>query len=206
MPLTESITIDTRMKKTIKFFIAMSIIGLSSCNSNQTQTPNNILQQDSTKILDTTSQTTGKVNEEIKYETYCNQRFGFCIDYPNEILFPQGESGNGDGQIFKSRDAENILWAYRDFRDNIDPEIQYTIETAYNEDSRGNNPDKPKRVITYKKLGNNFFVVSGYDDDKIFYQKSIMRDGQLVTCLIEYKESDKNIYNKISDRIFKSFK
>lgn len=194
------------MKKIIKLLIAMTAVGLLSCNSNQTQTQDNNLQQNSTKKLDTTSQNIGTVDEEIKYETYCNQRFGFCIDYPNEILFPQGESGNGDGQIFKSKDAENTLWAYRDFRDNIDPEIQYTIETAYNEDSWGNNPDKPKRVITYKKLGNIFFIVSGYDDGKIFYQKSIMREGQLVTCLIEYNESEKDIYNKISDRIFKSFK
>lgn len=182
------------MKNIVRLFTTILAVGLLSCNSNQTQKP------------DTDSQNIETVEKEINYETYCNQRFGFCIDYPTDMLFPQGESGNGDGQIFKSKDAENTLRAYRDYRDNIDPETQYTIESAYNEDSWGNNPDEPKRVITYKKLGKAFFVVSGYNDGKIFYQKSIIKDGQLFTCLIEYNESDKEIYNNISDRISKSFK
>lgn len=146
------------------------------------------------------------VSPDIKYETYCNGKFGFCVDYPVGILYPQGESGSGDGQIFKSKDAENTLRVYRDFRDNIDPDTTYNIETAYNEDSRGNIPDKPKRVITYKKLEKSFFVVSGYNNGKIFYQKTIMSNNQLATCIIEYREVDKKMFNVFSEKIFNSFK
>ena len=191
------------MKKIIELITAIVTVGLISCNNNQVQTKDKPLQQDKTQRSDTISKTT---EEEIKYETYCNQRYNFCIDYPSGRLFAQGESDSGDGQTFKSKDADNTLKVYRDFRDNINPDQTYTIEDAYNEDSRGNNPDKPKRVITYKKLGKNYFVVSGYNEGKIFYQKTAITSGELKTCLLEYKEIDKEVYNKISDRIFKSFK
>lgn len=150
--------------------------------------------------------TTPEKQDDFKFETYCNGRFGFCIDYPSSKLYPQGESGNGDGQVFKSKDAETTLWVYRDFRDNEDPDVEFEIATAFNLDSWGNNPDKPKRVITYKKLGKKFYVVSGYNEGKIFYQKTIITDEGLATSLIEYPESEKEYYNKVSETIFKSFK
>ena len=34
------------------------------------------------------------------YHTYHNPRFGYSIAYPKDILYPQGESDNGDGQKF----------------------------------------------------------------------------------------------------------
>src|SRR5437588_5064694 len=39
------------------------------------------------------------------YRTYTNARFGYSISYPASVLVPQGESDNGDGQIFRSRDG-----------------------------------------------------------------------------------------------------
>lgn len=144
--------------------------------------------------------------QEIKYDSYCNSRYGYCIDYPAGILFPQGEAPSGDGQVFKSKDAENELLVYRDLRDNITMDEPYSIQTAYEEDSRGNDLEKPKKVIVYKKLGKNFFIVSGYNSGKIFYQKTILREEGLVTSYLEYRESDSSLYNKISERIFSSLK
>ena len=143
---------------------------------------------------------------EITYDTYCNSRYGYCIDYPAGILYPQGEAPSGDGQVFKSRDAENELLVYRDLRDNFTMDEPYTITTAYEEDARGNDPEKPKRVIVYKKLGKDYFIVSGYDNGKIFYQKTILREEGLVTALLLYRESDKSFYDAVSERIFKSLK
>ena len=145
-------------------------------------------------------------NEYFKFETYCNVRFGFCIDYPSGRLFPQGESGNGDGQIFKSKNAATTMWVYRDFRDNEDPDSKFDIESAFILDTGVENPEKSKRVITYKKLGKNFYVISGYNNEKIFYQKTINTDAGLATSLIEYPESEKDYYNKVSETIFQSFK
>jgi hypothetical protein len=142
---------------------------------------------------------------EIKFETYCNKNFAYCIDFPSEILFPQGESDSGDGQWFKSKDGESTLAAYRDLRDNMDIKA-FELSKAYQEDSRANDPEKPNRVVTYKKLNKDNYVVSGYDDGKIFYQKTIISDGMLATSILHYREKDSFIFNKISERVFKSFK
>ena len=40
------------------------------------------------------------------FQTYHNSRFDYSIDYPANLLFPQGEAPNGDGQIFASADNE----------------------------------------------------------------------------------------------------
>jgi hypothetical protein len=169
-------------------------------------------------VLDSCSGTNGKGNAssgateslgaapaEIRYDSYCNEQYGFCIDYPVEILLPQGESDSGDGQAFKSKDGENTLLVYRDLRDNSDPDGNFTIQQAFQEDIKIY-PERSNREVTYKKEGENFYVVSGYNNGKIFYQKTILSDGKLVTCLLEYSESEKERYNKIAEYIFSTFK
>lgn len=140
------------------------------------------------------------------YESYCNAKYGYCVDYPDKILFPQGESGSGDGQVFESKDKENSLTIYRDLRDNMDPDVKFDISTAYQEDSDVTGSRKPK-TVTYKKLGKTFYVVSGYEGKKIYYQKTFLsEDGQLVTCRLVYAERDKALYNPLLDHIMKSLK
>jgi len=187
----------------IIFLSATGFLGLTGCG-NKTSSPNDPAGTGNEKTTENSAQ---KENTgEITYKTYCNNRFGFCIDYPSDKLYPQGESGSGDGQIFTSKDAENTLWVYRDFRDNEDPDANFNLESAFNTDSQGNNPENPKRVITYKKLGKTFYVVSGYDSGKIFYQKTILTEQGLATALFEYSEKEKDVYDKVSEKIFKSFK
>ncbi len=195
------------MRKTINCIAVVFISLVFACNNgNKDKREDKAFQETHEEKSDTIPEYKVPAKATLSYKTYCNARFGYCIEYPSEILYPQGESGNGDGQIFKSKDAENALIVFRDFRDNIDPDIQYTIEMAFNEDTWGNNPDFPKKVITYKKLGESFFVVSGYNNGKIFYQKTILSDTQLVTGILVYKESDKEIYNSIAESVFSSFR
>lgn len=144
--------------------------------------------------------------ENIKYENYCNGRFGFCIDYPANTLFPQGESANGDGQVFMSKNAETILSVYRDYRDNLNPKESYDISQAFDEDTWTDASNESKRVVTYKHLGKDYYVVSGYNDGKIFYQKTILTKDGLATALIEYSETEKDFYDKVAEQIFKTFK
>ncbi len=45
-------------------------------------------------------------------DSYCNARFGYCIDYPANILIPQEEAVNGDGRKFTNRKGEVILTVF----------------------------------------------------------------------------------------------
>ncbi len=46
---------------------------------------------------------TANAQNNIKYKIYCNSKYQFCADYPDGILFPQGEPDAHDGQVFLSK-------------------------------------------------------------------------------------------------------
>ena len=51
-------------------------------------------------------------NRQITYKKYTNARFGYEISYPENLLLPQGEADNDDGQRFLSPDkqVEMLVW------------------------------------------------------------------------------------------------
>lgn len=134
------------------------------------------------------------------YETYHNDRFDYSIDYPKDRLFPQGESDNGDGQKFLSKDADVSLLVY-----GSNNALDKSLEELYREESRGGTAENPKKVVTYKMMADNWFVVSGYNSGRIFYQKTMLSSGELKTFILEYDESQKEIYDPIAKRLEKSF-
>jgi len=146
--------------------------------------------------------------QEINYRNYLNQKFGFSVDYPYEILTPEGESDSGDGQVFRSKKTpNNTLTDCRDYLESMDPDTKYTLEVSYKKHVNAFSKKGNGRNITYKKFDKKFFVISGHKDNgDIYYQKTIIIDDNLCSCLLEYRVADKDIFNKISERVFKSFK
>jgi hypothetical protein len=134
------------------------------------------------------------------YDTYHNDRFDYSIEYPKDVLFPQGESDNGDGQKFLSKDADASLIVY-----GSNNALKQSLEEVYREESRGGTTENPKKVVTYKLLEDNWFVVSGYNSGRVFYQKTIFHDDVLKTFVLEYDESQKELYDPIAKRLEKSF-
>ncbi len=53
-----------------------------------------------------------EANAQHQYRTYRNVRFDYSISYPADLLSPQGESVNEDGQRFVSRDGRTELLVY----------------------------------------------------------------------------------------------
>lgn len=135
------------------------------------------------------------------YHIYHNPRFDYSIAYPKDILYPQGESDNGDGQKFLSKDADASLIVY-----GSNNALSQSLEDLYLEESRGGTHEKPTKVVTYKVLKNNWFVVSGYKSGKVFYQKTILNKNQFKFFYFEYPESKKKIYDPITKNIATSFK
>lgn len=135
------------------------------------------------------------------YRTYHNNRFNYSISYPAGVLYPQGEADNGDGQKFLSKDAEVVLIVF-----GSNNALGQTIKDMYAEASRGGTTDHPKRVITYKTLKNNWFVVSGYEKKKVFYQKTFLIGGVETTMRIEYPERRKRVFDNVTAKIARSFR
>ena len=135
------------------------------------------------------------------YNQYCNARFGFCISYPNTFK-AQGESYNGDGQEFISADGKSSLLVYKDVREAI-----YESETECRTQSYLSDitSDETKQV-TYKKKGDNFYVVSGYQGSMIFYQKTIFTEQGMMTAVFTYPTAQKVKYDAYCSKLLETFK
>jgi hypothetical protein len=129
------------------------------------------------------------------YKTYSNARFNYSISYPANVLTPQGESANGDGQVFRASDGSAEMRVYG--RNNVSHE---TLQGLYLQLSHqwGNR-------VTYKVKRQDWFVVTASVNRKIHYQKTILRHGVLKTFEIEYDSSRRATFDPITTRISKSF-
>lgn len=135
------------------------------------------------------------------YKTYHNSRFDYFISYPEDVLFPQGEADNGDGQKFLSKEADVELLAY-----GSNNALNQSLEDLYHHESRGGTGQDSKRVVTYRVLKGNWFVFSGFNSGKVFYQKTILKNDQFKSFYFEYPESKKSIFEPILKNISTSFK
>ena len=130
--------------------------------------------------------------QRVVYKTYTNARYGYTISYPSSLLVPQGEADNGDGQAFRSRDGSAEMRVYGS------QNMGGGLAAAYSEAQEG-------KDVSYKIIKRNWFVVSGRNGGKIFYQKTMIRGDVLKTFTIEYDESQKATYDAVTARIARSF-
>jgi hypothetical protein len=132
------------------------------------------------------------INQGVTYRTYSNARYAFSIAYPVGILVPQGEPDNGDGQKFVSRDGRASLTAFGSNR--LDRSLQDEFQSA-----------QENRAVSYKVLKRDMFVVSGTENGKIFYQKTLLRGEVFKTFILEYDEQERATFDSITSRIARSF-
>src|ERR1043165_4857848 len=131
------------------------------------------------------------------YQTYANARFKYSISYPADLLVPQGEAENGDGQVFREKSDSSVEMRV------------YGGYNAMNETLRSRYADlvhKWANGVTYKVIRRDWFVVSAMVNGKIHYQKTILRGDVFKTFEIEYDAVRGSTYNEATDRIAKSFK
>ncbi len=130
---------------------------------------------------------------QLTYDTYCNSRFDYCVEYPT-TLEPQPEAENGDGRLFISKNKKVKLFAWANI--SLDEDLESKLETTI----RG------KKVV-YKAVKKDWFIVSGYNKDgNIFYQKTILSNGIFKTVILEYPIAEKPTYDKVCEKLAKSFK
>lgn len=134
------------------------------------------------------------------YRTYHNARFDFSISYPADVLIPQGESENHDGQEFRSRDGRAEMLVYGSYN-----ALNQTLRQLYSEET---NPsaDHPHRIVSYKTSKGNWFVVSGIEEGRVFYRKTMLTKGIFKTFHIEYDESQKDRFDSLTAQMVRSFR
>lgn len=136
-----------------------------------------------------------------RYSTYRNARFSYVISYPTDLLTPQGESDNGDGQKFLSRDGQVEMSVY-----GSENASDQSLRDLYQSQLRREGNDQSKSQVTYKVLRGNWFVVSGYERERIYYQKTISSGGVFKTFRIEYDKSRADVFDKVTKKVAASFR
>ncbi len=134
------------------------------------------------------------------FQTYVNPRFGYRVAYPADFL-PQGESDNGDGQVFRnpSDGAELRVWG------NLNPLGETLTEALRAELDRC---AADERRVTYHRAGRGFLVVSGYEADgaRIFYLRKLVSPRRQVGFEFVYPAASRARYDRDVDAIANSLR
>ncbi len=178
------------MKLTTGFFIAL-IIGLfASCGPKA----------DKAAAEDTTAQ------PQAPDYKYCNAKYGFCIIVPSDSLIVKEGSDTEEGRVYVSANGnEDALLSIH--TGNRDASIKGGInelKAAFDKDVSATKDDRTNTVNTFK---NTEYIIMGYRGrSTIFYQKTIISKGQIVTAYYEYDDKVKDTYYQLIDAISRTFK
>ncbi len=121
----------------------------------------------------------------VTLENYENVRFGYAISFPVGAFKGQGESDNRDGQRFVSPDGKAILTVYGSHNVDDAP-VKALLKTAM----------LAEKSVTFRRQKGNWFVLSGYRGDTIYYRKTIA-DNVLVTFDLVYPKAQRRQYRSI---------
>jgi hypothetical protein len=131
-----------------------------------------------------------------RWSTYGNARFGVFADYPSSLFtVADAPPENGDGQRFHTADGSAELAVYG----------SYNIDNDTPEDYVANRVDLAD--VSYKKIGRDFYVISGTRDASIFYRRCNFPNRDVIACFnISYPEAEKATWDQIVSRIARSLR
>jgi hypothetical protein len=132
-------------------------------------------------------------NAQQAYTKYCNSRFNFCTLYP--VNFGMGPApDNNDGREFYDREGFSMTASG----------MYNVLENSLKDEMKSQEEDFD--TITYHKVKNNWYVLSGYKKNNILYIKTYMGKETIYHLYIRYPAELKKNYDKIVSEIVHSFK
>ena len=140
---------------------------------------------------------TATATSTLRYEKWVNYRFGIHFDVPSGMT-PGQEPANGDGRHFTSANGDVSVTVYgennalfRSVKQQMDNSLSFARKPA---------------VVTYRRVAKTWYVVSGYEAGKIFYERCIYHDQQFDTIRIVYPKKDAARFNPIAAHIAASMR
>ncbi len=137
-------------------------------------------------------------NSDVRYETYHNLRFDFAVDYPADLLVPQGESDNQDGQKFLSEDGQKEMLVYTTFNFDANDSSVIPVDKAYQEDLQDKN-------VTKKELEDNYYLIEWKENGKKFQKYALQEYDTYFVIQFEYPEKEEKTMKPIMKHVIESF-
>ena len=128
---------------------------------------------------------------------YTNVRFGYAIDVPPGFV-AQGESDNGDGQVFKTPTAALTVYGGNVMEADFEAEVK--AREGYSKDDGW--------AITYQVSTPQRASWSGKRGARILYGRMIALCGgeQFASFELEYSSVDLKAFNPLVDRLVSSLR
>jgi hypothetical protein len=131
------------------------------------------------------------------WKSYANIRYHYAICYPEDLLIPQGESPNNDGQRFIAKDGAQLLV----FGQNNALAESLKDALADTESRLAG----PSGKVTYKVLKPHWFVVSGKSGQTVFYARTDYNRDQFKSFELTYNQSAAEVYEPLIRRLTTCF-
>jgi hypothetical protein len=130
---------------------------------------------------------------------YKNTRFGYSLTYPSDVFNPEPESDNGDGRKFYSADHAAKVAVFGAYNTE-----KFTME-KYRDTLLKQFAGYEK--VTYSPRGKTWFVLSGFHDGAVYYQKVMFSCGSDVinVLAINWPEASRERYDPIIELLEKNF-
>jgi hypothetical protein len=134
------------------------------------------------------------------WQQYRNERYGFTLVYPADLLGTERAAEAGDGQVFASPNDEARLLVGA-----LPNESGFTPTTYQQYIERHSYPDYQ---IDYRRTGSSWFALSGEGGGRIFYEKVMFTcGGRLINSFaMVYPSAQRHIFDPVVERIEDSFK
>ena len=131
---------------------------------------------------------------------YRNERYGFSLTYPPDIFAVERKAEAGDGQVFVAGNGDARLLVGALVNDSA-----YTPATYQDYVAR---QSYGEYKIEYRRLGSNWFVLSGEGNGRIFYEKVMFScGGRLINSFaMIYPADQRHIFDPVVERVEKTFR
>ena len=123
-----------------------------------------------------------------------NQEFGFRIELPS--YFEKGSLTASGIQYFTTELNEDIMVFVETSGEGSSISLANDYQSTINS----------TKGISYKLLKETYYVISGKQNNEIYYFKTLVKNGQTFYLSICYPIKQKDIFDSILPRIIKSFK
>lgn len=154
------------------FIIPVSVVLLSACGGS------NVSDQNSADSVSVTTSSGKDIQTEHAGVEYVNNRFHFSVTVPDDFV-AQPDPENGDGRTFRRGNSQII--AYAGYAGSFDEVLAFG----------GSDSD------TYNAHKDNWAVWSGVEDGKVYYKKTVFKNGVAFSLFFEYPEKEKNEFDSI---------
>jgi hypothetical protein len=127
------------------------------------------------------------------WKVYTNVRFQYSICYPQDLLVPQGEAENSDGQRFLAKDGARLLV----FGQNN--ALHETLKDAL--EDTGSRLAGASGKVTYRVIKPDWFIVSGENGKSVFYAKTLYARERFKSFELTYDRDTSAVYKPVVTRL-----